>query len=370
MRFQSHWLIVLLVVLGGRLPAATLSTSEVLDWVESLGGRYSRAENGDVTGVNLSSAWVTDTDLQKLTYLPNLQRINLSYVKISDLALEHLIPLENVRDLNLHFAEYITDNGIAHLKGWTHLEHLNVRGTKVTSSIFRHIAGMTKLKSLDVGFSRTTDDGFEHLAGMEQLERLAFGGNKMSGLALPLLKLLPSLKELNVSGWQRTDSGLWGVSVTDFNLDSIAELKQLEVLDLGETRITDPGLPKLLQLESLRSLDLSRTAVTARGMAALAALPNLRRLRLWQAERINDSAIPHFLEMKKLEVLELPETGISDKGLAQLQEAKHLKRLYVGGSDVTIDEVERFRKALPNCLISWWAKSADFERVENENDVP
>ena len=63
--------------------------------------------------------------------------------------------------------------------------------------------------------------------GLDQLEKLEFGGNKMSGVALPLLKRPPSLRELNVSGWQRTDSGLWGVAITDFNIDNIVQLEQL-----------------------------------------------------------------------------------------------------------------------------------------------
>ena len=69
----------------------------------------------------------------------SLESINLSYTKITDLALEHLIPLKNVKDLNLYYAEYVTDNGIAHLKDWTNLEHLNLRGTKVTSAVFEHV---------------------------------------------------------------------------------------------------------------------------------------------------------------------------------------------------------------------------------------
>ena len=99
-----------------------------------------------------------------------------------------------------------------------------MRGTKVTSTLFEHIAQMTRLRYLDVGYSRVNDDSFELLENLDHLEHLAFGGNKMSGAALPSLKSLPALKELSVSGQQRTDSGLWSVSVTDFNIGHIAQL--------------------------------------------------------------------------------------------------------------------------------------------------
>src|SRR4029079_13885394 len=164
------------------------------------------------------------------------------------LGLEHLAPLQNVKTLNLYYAEAGTDNGIAHLKHWKNLEYLNLRGTKVTSTLFEHIGKMGNLRFLDVAASRVNDDLFELLDSLPHLEHLSFGGNKMSGSALALLKTCPSLKELSISGQQRTDSGLWSVAVTDFNLPHIAAISKLEVLELGETNISDRGLAERAKL--------------------------------------------------------------------------------------------------------------------------
>ncbi len=49
------------------------------------------------------------------------------------------------------------------------------------------------------------------------------------------------------------DSGLWSVSVTDFNIGNIAQLGQLEVLDLGETGISDRGIAELARLRNLHT---------------------------------------------------------------------------------------------------------------------
>jgi Leucine-rich repeat (LRR) protein len=204
-----------------------------------------------------------------------------------------------------------------------------------------------------VGHSRVNDDFFENLASLEKLEHLSFGGNKMSGAALPHLKLLPSLKELSISGSQRTDSGLWNIAVTDFNIDHIAQLN-LEVLDLGETAISDRGVARLARLKNLHTLDLHGTRVTSKGIEALAELPNLRHLKLWRARGIDDAAIPTFRRIKKLEILELPETGITAGGLAQLAESSGLKQLLIGGTEVTREQVESFRQTVPNCQVSWW----------------
>ena len=60
--------------------------------------------------------------------------------------------------------------------------------------------------------------------------------------------------------------------------------------------------------------------------------------------------------MENLEVLELPETSITARGLAQLSAKQGLKQLFIGGIDITPEQVESLREALPDCLVSWWKK--------------
>src|SRR3954454_11375391 len=90
-----------LVGLGalGNEPAAAADKPDV-SRVESLGARVERNTDGDVTGVDLSNAWLTDADLEILAGLPQLERINLAYTKVTDLGLEHLAPLKNVKVLD------------------------------------------------------------------------------------------------------------------------------------------------------------------------------------------------------------------------------------------------------------------------------
>jgi hypothetical protein len=37
---------------------------------------------------------------------------------------------------------------------------------------------------------------------------------------------------------------------------------------------------------------------------------------------------------------------------------KGLKQLFLGGVDVTSEQVEALRQALPDCQVSWWRKPA------------
>jgi Leucine-rich repeat (LRR) protein len=347
----------LFVALAAITPA---SAADPLPDLHALNARLTTNPAGQVIAIDLANAWLSDPDLEKLAALPHLESINLAYTKITDEGLERLVPLKNVKNLDLYYAEFVTDLGIAHLKHWKNLERLNVRGTKVTSTLFEHVSKFQQLKFLDVGHSRVNDDLFELLGNLPRLEHLSFGGNKMSGVALPLLKSIPSLKSLSVSGQQRTDSGLWGVSVTDFSVVHIAALPNLEVLDLGETNITDRGIAELARLKNLHTLDLRGTRVTAKGLTSLAALPNLRHLKLWKAKAIDDTAAPALLNLKNLESLEVPETNLTFAGLTQLStnQNQHLKHLHLGGLTLTDDQLASLRQALPNCHISFWTKPA------------
>jgi internalin A len=251
---------------------------------------------GEVVELDLTGTWVSDADMAKVAQFRHLRKLDLSHTKITDSGLEHLKSLENVTDLNCYYAEYITEDGIAHLRNWKRLERLNLRGTRVTSKVFDSLAKLTSLRWLDIGFTQIEDEGFEQLSALSKIERLAIGGNRLSGAALPLLKLLPSLVDLDVGGIQRVDSGLWGLPLTDENLARIAELKQLRSLSLAGATLADRGvdrpghpeaersefrdLSKLAELENLERLDLSRLPVTEETLRPLARLPKLREVRL------------------------------------------------------------------------------------------
>jgi len=335
-------------------------------WIRDAGGTLERNKAGQIVEIDLTSTWVTDDDLAKIAKLEQVRKLTFSYTKITDLGLEHLRPLRHVTYLNCYYCEYITDGGIAFLKRWEDLEYLNVRGSEVTSRVFEHLARMKKLKMLDVGFSRVNDDGFDALASLEKLEELHIGGDKMTGLALPLLRLLPSLKRLDVNGSQRTDSGRWGLVLTDVNVESLSALAQLEVLNMGGALVTDVGMKALEPLLNLQILDLSRMDLTPKGLEPLTKLPKLRRLNLWHSTRIDDGAAQYLLQMKTLETLDLSETSVSDALLNQLEGMKQLKAVFLAGARVTPERVERFRKARPDCRVMWTPK---YKEVLSEEDT-
>ncbi|MFN0170348.1 MAG: leucine-rich repeat domain-containing protein [Bryobacteraceae bacterium] len=296
-------------------------------------GRLIR-EKGVATAIDLTSTWVTDADMAKLARMPELRRIDLSETRVTDAGLELLKPLQNVGELNCYYAEFLTDDGVRHLRGWKHLERLNLRGTRVTSKVFEHLAQLTSLRWLDLAFTEIDDEGFEHLASLTRLEHLAIGGNRLNGSGLKLLKLLPSLTSLDAGGIQRVDSGLWGLPLTDQNLQRIGELTQLKRLSLAGATLSDrdvdrPGHPEaerrelrdlsaLARLVHLEMLDLSRQPVTTDALKALAQLPRLLELRLGLAKTLDDSAAPILRSMKGLRSLYISGSKMAPATAASL----------------------------------------------------
>jgi Leucine-rich repeat (LRR) protein len=267
-------------------------------WIEAAGGTATRDGAGRITGVDLHASWVTDSDITALAALPALTKLDLSMTRITDRGLLELKTAPNITDLNLYYAELVSDQGLAVLKGWQRLKRLNLRGSKITDSTLQSLNRLTSLEALDIGFAQVTDSGLAQLNALSNLKELSIGGNKLTDAGLQALRQMPALTSLDLSGSQRTDSGLWSVSLTESGLDTISTLKDL------------------------RHLRLNGVAISPRGLEKLKGLGKLERLDLQACVRINDDAIPMLESMPALRVLDVTAAAITEKGLGELRKAK------------------------------------------------
>ncbi len=305
-------------------------------WVRLQHGVVERGANGGIVAVDLAHSWITDADLGRVAALGRLERLDLSGTRITDLGLELLAPLSGVKSLELRFAEFVSEGGVAHLKGWEDLESLDLRGTQVRSTVFEHLAAMRGLRKLDLSHTRITDEGFDRLAELQGLEELSIGSNRLEGSALDHLKLLPRLRSLSVSGVQRVDSGIWGLALNPDNLLRLGGLTQLDTLDLTGATITDvgsdrPGLPDaertslrgleaLTGMKRLRRLSLARQPVTVEGLESLLELGELRSLNLGGCADLGDDVLPLLHRLKGLQRVYLAGTGVSEGSLADFRQ--------------------------------------------------
>ena len=224
---------------------AEASELGVAAWVAAEGGRVGRDDSSRIREVDLGFTWVSDHDLSRLHALPHLRKLNLSLTRITDSGLEQLKTLEGLAELNLYAAEHITDMGLVHLREWTEIKSLSLRGTDITDTGLAYVAELPSLESLDISFTQVTDNGMVHLGELTELEKLSVGANKMTAQGLSVLQLLPRLKHLDLSGRQMRNSGFWSVAVTDLNIDIVASLSGLQSLNLRGLKVADLGVRKL-----------------------------------------------------------------------------------------------------------------------------
>jgi hypothetical protein len=145
-------------------------------------------------------------------------------------------------------------------------------------------------------------------------------GGKISDDDLKVLKELPKLRGLSVSGQTGKSPPRGNGRITDAGLRDIAALTSLESLDLRANRITDEGLKELRTLTKLRTLDLSMTAITDDGLRELQALKHLESLRIWDVG-LTDAALSHLRPIKSLKRLALAHAKVTETGLSSLREA-------------------------------------------------
>src|SRR5439155_18591632 len=158
--------------------AAEIKGAMDTQWIEDLGGTVVKDPAGRISGVDLRASWVTDTDLRSLVRLPYLTHLDLSLTRITDQGMQELKNLPGIVDLNLYYAEYVTDEGLAAIKGWRKLQRLNVHGAKVTDTTLDHISGIPTLESLNIGSAMVTDIGLERLTTLPGLKELTVDANK------------------------------------------------------------------------------------------------------------------------------------------------------------------------------------------------
>ena len=76
--------------------------------------------------------------------------VNLQNRGADDGLLATLTPLTSLRELDLGSCDGVTDNGLAHLKGLTKLQKVDLSGTRVSLTGLARLKGLTELQSLDL----------------------------------------------------------------------------------------------------------------------------------------------------------------------------------------------------------------------------
>ena len=107
--------------------------------------------------------------------------------------------------------------------------------------------------------------------------------------------------------------------VTDADLELLAALPDITLLDLRNNAITDAGLKHLTHLKKLRSLYLGRTHIEGPGLRYISQLPRLEYLSL-AATPVDPKALLQLKGLPSLTFLDLSLTDVGDADLAILED--------------------------------------------------
>jgi internalin A len=174
-------------------------------------------------------------------------------------------------------------------------------------TIARDAAGQPVAVDLRAGW--VTDSDMPMLAQMKELQRLDLSQTRISDRGLRALKTAPSIEQLNLS---------FAEQITDEGAATVKGWKQLRRLNLRGTKITDSTLEFLSGVPSLDWLDIGWAQITDTGLGHLASLTNLRHLAMG-GNKLTDTSLQFLRQTPQIEYLDLGGTQRTDSGLWQLQ---------------------------------------------------
>ena len=146
-----------------------------------------------------------------------------------------------------HRGSSIDDEGLKELcEHLPNLEYISLAHAKFTDSGAPNLAKLTKLKGLDIGSSKATAAALVHITKLP-LEFLELGDNFGSAASIPVIKGIATLRRVTMTNVSK---------MTDAELKTIANLSQLESLELDDVPFPEERLPVLKDFAFLKVLKL------------------------------------------------------------------------------------------------------------------
>ena len=256
----------------------------------------------------------------------------------------------SVRYFYLGGGGYVDDAMLAPLENLGELEELGLYNQDITGEGLIYLSQLKQLRWLDLSRTPFTDAGLYHLKRMKNIEYLDLHETKITDRRLSYLRELPRLRELDLSGLDLTqDEYAENYTIPTSPADVLGQMTQLRVLRLQDTRLDDFGF--IANLTNLEELDLWGTGIQSEQIAALGKLPKLRVLNLYKTA-LDDKAVAGLAASQSLEKLYLHATEISDEACEHLGRISSLKELGVEDTEITKSGIELLTSTNPKLTLT------------------
>ena len=325
----------------------------------------------DVTTIELNNnPRVTDNGLKHLAGLNKLRVLYLYRANVKGPGIRHLP--RNLEILMLTHSP-LTDEGLASMQNMPRLSALRVGFTDVTDTGLSNLSALSALENLELRNTGVTDAGLEHFRTLKNLRVLSLEHTKVTGAGVARLqKALPNCRISPPPEWldaKPQELELWADDYKPSAEELLAKINELGSSAQVKIDKTRPGQPVvsfrlfdsllsddvlirlLAQMPELEELNLRRVLVGDRMAKELPRLSKLRFLSL-NNSRITDDGLPDVARIGSLRELSLSNTGISDAGLMHLAGLANLAQLTVQECDISDDGRSKLKQALPSCRIN------------------
>lgn len=279
----------------------------------------------DVKELDLSKCNISDVSV--LSVCTNLTKLDLSGNAIKDIG--PLVDIPNLKSLDL------SDNRIADigpLMSMTGLEYLDLSNNNIVS-----VSALADLKALtELKLGGNTLKSIKALAKLDGLKTLDLRDTGLTDNALTYLYNLKNLKKLNIE------------NNPELSESAVAELqKKLSGCTISHSEFTKKGI----ELGG-KSFDIDAETVEAcgLGLSDISKVSGFTAVKNLDLSNNNISNIEPLSGLTTLESLDLSDNIIGD--VTALYSLKNLKQLWLRENDLSADQIDDLKAALPNCYIS------------------
>lgn len=279
MRYWNLLPLLALLAIPPGIPAANPAPAAQL---QALGGKIVTTD-GKVTQLTFTDCTrLGDPEFQAISQLVHLKSLTL-YGKahgLNDSTAPFLSSLKDLENLSTEGAQ-LSDEGMKFLSSLTSLKsasffHLSFGMKGFTGAGFGHLKPCTRLEKLTVAGMSMGDEGFAAIASLPQIRDLRTWHTFQTEAGNTLIAKLPNLSSLQI-GQRLPGHGNKKPSLSDTSLPTIAGIKTLETLKIGEAHFTLEALLALKGLPKLKSLSLYETDLVQADLDRLRAeLPSVK----------------------------------------------------------------------------------------------
>jgi len=131
---------------------------------------------------------------------------------------------------------------------------------------------------------------------------------------------------------------------------NLGALRNIENLELNNTKIGNAGLASLRGMKKLQNLGLGGTKITDTGLDELGSLTSLKRIGL-EFTKVTDNGLLALTTLPELSAVDLSNTQITDAGIAHFKRVSNLDQLILVGALVTDSGVDDLRRKFPKLIV-------------------